>query len=197
MTTSSFKTLPAHRALAQVAIRQPENNEPVSDESPAMDVMTDFARVHAVTIAPAAPLFKANETMIDHAVRQLLVVSEDQRLLGVISTRDTLGERPMQLLHQREANLFELTVADLMHPVSGIDVLDFNEVRHAVVGDIVATLKQLGQQHVLVIATDPVDGSQQVRGVFSATQIGRQLGVQFQPFETARTFAEIGAALSD
>jgi len=34
-----------------------------------------------------------------------------------------------------------------------------------------------------------------VRGIFSATQIARQLGVQLQTAEVAKTFAEIEAAL--
>ena len=51
--------------------------------------------------------------------------------------------------------------------------------------------------HVLVEDTDPVSGEARVRGVFSATQIGRLLGVPVQGFEVARTFAEIEAALAD
>jgi len=196
VATISFKTLPAHRAPAAVGIQQAGKSDPVTEQSPATDAMTDFARVNPVTIAPSAALFQANETMIAQGVRLLLVVSEDRHLLGIVSTRDTLGERPMQLLHQGKGNMFELTVGDLMHGTAEIDMLDFDEVRHANVGDIVATLNQFGQQHVLVLATDPADGTSRVRGVFSAAQIGRQLGVELQPFETARTFSEIEAALA-
>jgi len=35
-----------------------------------------------------------------------------------------------------------------------------------------------------------------VRGIFSTTQIGRQLGVPIHGFEVAHTFAEIGAGLA-
>ncbi len=34
------------------------------------------------------------------------------------------------------------------------------------------------------------------RGIFSATQIGRQLGVSVQPFDVANTFAEIERTLA-
>lgn len=196
MATSSFKTLATHRPSTPMRVQQPDTQRSVTVQSPALDVMTDFARLHSVTIAPDASLFAANETMVARGVRLLLVVTENQCLLGVVSTRDTLGERPMQLAHQGKGNLFELTVGDLMHPVDQTDMLDFNDVRHANVGDVVATLKSLGQQHVLVAAVDPADGRQRVRGVFSATQIGRQLGVEIQTFEIARTFAEIEAALA-
>jgi len=39
-------------------------------------------------------------------------------------------------------------------------------------------------------------GRQTVRGVFSATQIARQLGVAIPTSEVARTFSEIEAALA-
>lgn len=83
-----------------------------------------------------------------------------------------------------------------MHPLGDIDMLDFADVRHASVDDMVATLKKLGRQHVLVVENDARTQRQLVRGVFSATQIGRQLGIEIPTFEIARTFAEIEAALA-
>ncbi len=196
MPTSSFKTLVTHRPTSRVLVQRPDTQRPVTLHSPALDVMTDFTRLHSVTIAPDASLFDANQTMVARSVRLLLVVDAAQALLGIVSARDTLGERPMQLAHQGKGNLFELTMADLMHGVGEIDMLDFNDVRHANVGDVVATLKALGQHHLLVAATDADTGQRMVRGVFSATQIGRQLGVEVQTFEVARTFAQIEAALA-
>ena len=196
MTISTFKALAAHRAPDTLRIQSPQDGAPVTEQSPATEVMTDFTRVNAVTIRAQASLFQANETMIAQGVRLLLVTSDDGQLLGIISTLDTLGERPMQLLHQGKGNLFELKVSDLMHGVSDIDMLDFDEVCHANVGDLVATMRGLGQQHVLVKGGQGDAGPARVRGVFSATRISRQLGIDLKPFQTARTFAEIEAALT-
>ena len=195
MSASSFKTLVTHRPKGLMVVQKAYRDRSVSAQSPALEVMTDFARMQSVTIAPEASLFAANETMVARGVRLLLVVDEQQGLIGIISTSDTLGERPMQLLHQGKGTLFELTVYDLMHAIGEIDMLEFNAVRHASVGDIVATLKALGRQHLLVSTVDQGTGRQQVRGVFSASQIGRQLGIEVQPLELARTFAEVEAAL--
>jgi len=63
--------------------------------------------------------------------------------------------------------------------------------------DILDALKRLGRQHILVEDTDAVSGLPRVRGVFSATQIGRLLGVPVLGFELATTFAEIEAALAN
>ena len=55
----------------------------------------------------------------------------------------------------------------------------------------------LVRQHILVEDVDPATGLPRVRGMFSATHIGRLLGVPVLGFELASTFAEIEAALAD
>jgi ferric-dicitrate binding protein FerR (iron transport regulator) len=67
-------------------------------------------------------------------------------------------------------------------------------VKGATVGDIVASLKQAHRQHTLVASE--VDGRQTVCGLFSITQIARQLGAQVQSFELAHTLSEIEAAIA-
>jgi hypothetical protein len=59
----------------------------------------------------------------------------------------------------------------------------------------VATLKKAGRQHAVVVERD-ARGRQLVRGLFSATQVARQLGVAIQTSEVARTFSEIEAMLA-
>ena len=63
--------------------------------------------------------------------------------------------------------------------------------------DILNALKKLGRQHILVEDTDPITGQPRVRGLFSATHIGRLLGVPVLGFDLPRTFAEIEAALAN
>jgi len=159
--------------------------------------MTDFSRVHAVTISAAASLPEANATMISRGVRLLMVVSADEEVLGLITARDILGERPLQLAQARNGKRDDLTVRDLMCPLANIDTLYLNEVMHARVIDILNALKNQGRQHIMVEDVDPATGLPRVRGIFSATQIGRLLGVPVLGFELASTFAEIEAALAN
>jgi CBS domain containing-hemolysin-like protein len=112
-------------------------------------------------------------------------------VLGVITAQDLLGERPMLAATGRGLRRDELSVADIMTPAEVVEVVSLDDVEHARVGHIVETLRRTGRQHALV-----VDGERMVRGIFSVSQVARQLGVAIQPgAEVARTFAEIEAAI--
>jgi len=169
----------------------------IGADSPAIEAMTDFLRVSVVVIDPDASVAEANAQMISRGVRLLMVTTADDRLEGLITARDVLGEKPMQLAAARACKRDELKVAELMTPIGHVDTLYMKEVLNARVVDILDALKRLGRQHILVEDTDAVSGLPRVRGVFSATQIGRLLGVPVLGFELATTFAEIEAALAN
>jgi len=157
----------------------------------ATEVMTDLDVVPAATIGPERSIDEANAQMIQRGVRLLIVLDGELVIVGLLTATDLLGEKPMRFLTERGVKRAEVRVADIMTPASQIEALSMQEVTHAQVGHIVASLKESGRQHALV--AEP--GGRRVRGIFSATQIARQLGVQLQTAEVAKTFAEIEAAL--
>ena len=169
----------------------------VGADSPAIEAMTDFARINVVAISGDALVDDANARMISRGVRLLMVVGKDDAVLGLITARDILGEKPMQVVQARGIKRDELTVSDLMTPVESIDTLYLSEVLNARVADILAALKKVGRQHILVEDNDPATGLPRVRGLFSATHIGRLLGVPVLGFDLPRTVAEIEAALAN
>jgi signal-transduction protein with cAMP-binding, CBS, and nucleotidyltransferase domain len=173
--------------------------EPVSArvtmDSPALEVMTDLAAVPAVTTEASSPLASANSYMMARGVRSLFVVGPDGRAIGLITATDILGERPMRVAQARGAKRGELHVADVMTPIDVVVAMKLDEVRAAKVGHVVASLRQAGRQHALVAEILPT-GEARLRGIFSATQIARQLGVPLQISEVATTFAEVEQALA-
>jgi CBS domain-containing protein len=197
MERATYKPLPMMRMPAAVVCQPPMvGPKPVKTDMPAIDVMTDLRQVAAATIRANATLAQANRTMIARGVRLLLVVSVIGEVEGLITAHDIQGERPVNLMRERGGKHAELTVADLMTPRAAIQVLTIESVLRAEVGHVIATLKEAGRQHALVVDKDPLTGEDFVRGIFSATQIGRQLGMVITTFEIARTFAEIEAELA-
>jgi CBS domain-containing protein len=179
-----------------VTFSQPSTFTLVRAESPALCVMTDLKQVSAATIGPEATLAQATQTMISRGVRLLLVVNRDDEVLGLITARDTQGEKPIQLIQERGGKFSDLLVGDLMCPREKIELVDAADVLRASVGDIVETLKQTKRQHAIVGERDPVTDQVRIRGIFSATQIGRQLGAAIQTFDVGSTFSEIEGLLA-
>lgn len=168
----------------------------VTQDSPALDVMTDFSLVAPATIERSASLATANDYMVTRGVRSLFVVAPDGRLTGLITTTDLLGERPVRASHARGVKRHELAVGDVMTPAEDIVALKLEDVRSAKVGHVVASLKQAGRHHELVAETLP-GGAVRIRGMYSVSQIARQLGMPLQISELARTFAEIEQVLAE
>lgn len=196
-TLRDYATLPADQLQDGAGYAQPSQTVPerVTLEDPALQVMTDFRAITAIIVLSGDALDEAHRRMIQRGVRLLLVVDQDRRVVGVITATDILGEKPMLAIAQRGVRRDELLVRDVMTAQALLDVLDLAAVRTAKVGHIVATLQHAGRQHALVAERDAA-GRQMVRGVFSATQIARQLGVAIPTSEVARTFSEIEAQLA-
>jgi CBS-domain-containing membrane protein len=166
----------------------------VTLDSPAIEVMTDLSRVPAITIEPSASVATANDYMVTRGVRSLFVIAPDRHVIGLITTTDILGERPVRVGQARGVRRHELSVADVMTPIEAVVAMRMEDVRAAKVGHIVASLKQAGRHHELV-AESGSDGGARIRGMFSSSQIARQLGIPLQISELAQTFAEIEVAL--
>lgn len=177
---------------------------PVTLESGAVEVMTDLTATTPATIRPQAPIDAANQFMITRGVRLLLVVDEREVVLGLITATDILGEAAMRAATEFGKRHDELTVADLMTLAARVEVLAFADVATARVGHVLVTLRRAGRQHALVVdfervqstsLIDPPLDRAMVRGIFSLSQVARQLGVTVQTTQVARTFAEIESVL--
>lgn len=196
MEGAHYRLLPQSKLKADAAYHLPDpmTAAPVNADSPAVEVMTDLRRIAAVTTAPDTLIDNANQAMISHGVRSLIVVDEHRRVIGIITSTDILGEKPMQLTHERGIRHAEILVRDVMTPADSLEVIDLSVVLSARVGDVLATLKRSGRQHALAV-DQAVGGRQMVRGIFSTTQIARQLDIAPYPPETGNSFAEIGAVI--
>ena len=171
----------------------------VHAHSPATDVMTDLSRVVAVTIGPGASIDEAHQVMVGHAVRALFVVDDAKIILGIVTANDLLGEKPVQIAQSRAVRHVDVLVSEVMTPASLLEAMELQDVLQVRVGDVVETLKRSGRQHALVIesgAADATSSTRKVRGMFSLTQIARQLGLPPDLGRgVAHTFAEIEAAI--
>ncbi len=175
---------------------EPWQTVEVTLDSPALDVMTDLTRVKAATTHPQTTLRQAEQAMIYLGVRMLFVVTGMPAIEGLITTTDLRGDRQMRLVHERGARYDELIVADVMTPLALLDAIDYERMRSARVGHVVATLESFGRSHLLVFERVAGAASDSVRGVISRAQVERQLGRPIDASQIASSFADIERLLS-
>ena len=177
---------------AGARVAEPSPPERVSLDDPAFSVMTDLRTVRAATTTPGELMWRAQAQMVERRVRLLFVVDRESEIVGVITATDLLGEKPMRFMQSRGVPHHEIQVSDIMTPASMLEAIPLQDVAQMRVGHIVATHKAVRRQHLMVTE----EGGRRVRGLFSAAQVARQLGVELQTMEVAQTFADVEAALS-
>ena len=189
-----YPVLPAQRLIGAVRISHPIPLKSVTMESPAFEIMTDLRHSHVAEIEPHATMELANAYMMQRGVRSLFVLNSDRYLQGVITASDILGEKPLRFIQERRVRHNEILVSDIMTPLDCLEAIPIEEVRLAKVGHVVASLREAGRQHTLVMERD-FNGEPLICGIFSLTQIEKQLGAAITPPGVAKTFAEIEATL--
>lgn len=189
-----YHLLPAQRLTGAVKVSCPASPRSVQLSSPALDVMTDLRHISAAVIDPDAAMETANTYMMQRGIRSLLVLNQDKLLAGIITATDILGEKPLRFIQERRVRHSEILVSDIMTPLDRLEAILLQDVQRARVGDVIASLRDSGRQHTLVIEDD-ASSNPAVCGIFSLTQIEKQLGTTIPPTEIAKTFTEIEAAL--
>lgn len=196
--TRKHKILPHHTIArnAKLNRRNEKRRKTVSMTNPAIDVMTDLAQAAPFSISATASIDEANDRMITYGVRLLFVSDGQDNLVGLITASDVLGEKPMQYIAEHGGTRDDIFTQDIMTTTEHIDVLDMTDVETAYVGDIVETIKDTRRQHLLVVETTAADSKEVIRGIFSTSQIARQLGIEIDLTDQASTFAEFEKALA-
>jgi CBS domain-containing protein len=163
-------------------------------DSPALEVMTDLSRIPAVSIDGSASISAANDYMIARGVRSLFVL-HGAMVAGLLTASDVLGERAVRIGHARGVKRHELLVSDVMTPLADVVAFAWRDVASAKVGHVIASMREMGHHHALV-AEPTTKGGQCIRGIFSASEIARQLGEPVQIAEIATTFAQVEQVLA-
>lgn len=193
MAEKQYSPINAAKLQKGIALHRIEKtySETVGVDDPAIVVMTDLKKISAVTIRPEISIEIAGQRMKQRGVRMLLVTDDNEDIIGIITSTDTQGEKPIKIIQQRGGVYRDILVRDIMTGHEQLEVLCMDDVEKSVVGQVVATLNQSGRQHALVVDRHPGTQTQSLRGIFSAAQIARQLDMDLSAPRLAQTFADI------
>jgi CBS domain-containing protein len=145
---------------------------------PAIHAVTDFTREHPVTVDEERQIDDALGDMIHLGVRAMLVTRE-QRIVGLITSYDIQGERPLQFLQSSNYTRHQdIRVGHVMTPWDKLLTLDWESIQSAHAGELLHVLEELGLTHLLVIehgAKNTKNATPIVRAMVSRARLTRQL----------------------
>ncbi len=200
--TARYRSLPPAAIAGEAGLAKPMQNQfmSISLDDNALSVMTDLENASAITVPGITPIDQALEHMIQSGVRSLFVLDNESRVIGLITSYDIQGEKPIRYLQSldcthRTCCRDDVHVIDIMEPMDKLKNLDFKKVRNATVGNIVATFKRVERKHLVVVDHNRDQAEPTIRGIFSATQLERQLGMTLVATSTTHSFADVEQAL--
>jgi len=142
---------------------------------PAIHAITDFTREYPVTVDEERQIDAALDDMIRLGVRALLVVRE-QRVVGLITSYDIQGERPLQFLQTSTYTRHQdIRVGHIMTPWDRLLAVDWASIQSARAGDLMQVLEDTGMTHLLVIEGAKKNTPPIVRALLSRARLARQL----------------------
>jgi CBS-domain-containing membrane protein len=142
---------------------------------PAIHAITDFTRENPVTVDEERQIDDALDDMIRLGVRAMLVMHE-QRIVGLITSYDIQGERPLQFLQTSNYTRHQdVRVGHIMTPWDKLLAVDWDSIQAARAGDLLTVLEEAGMTHLLVIETHQNNSTPTVRALVSRARLTRQL----------------------
>jgi CBS-domain-containing membrane protein len=146
----------------------------LSPNDPALLAITDFTREPPVTVEAERQIDDALADMAALGVRALLV-RRDQGIVGLITSYDIQGERPMQFLQSSNyRHHSDVRVAHIMTPWDALSAIHLNTIQTMRAGDLLHLLEEAHLTHALVVEAS-YGGPCVVRGLVSRARLIRQL----------------------
>jgi CBS domain-containing protein len=150
------------------------SNEPwqVDQSEPATIMMTDFRERSIFKVGAHEKIDEVLQRMKHAGLRAAFVFDkESDRVLGMITAYDILGEKPLRYLEglapaSRGLTRSDIRVGDIMEKAEQWNVVDMQDVVQATVQSVLEAMQKNHYTHLPVMETTK-DGKTRLRGLFS------------------------------
>jgi CBS domain-containing protein len=168
-------------------VERPEGELSLDLESPALKVFTDFKVRAPFMLEKSTQIDEAIEIMRRTHVKQMLVIDAQEAFRGVISLSDLLSVKVARAAASTGLKREDLGVAHVMTSRTDLHAVEYPTLTSAKIGDLLKTMESYGDHYLLVVDRQ----SSRLRGIVSATEIGRALHSPVSITARANSFAEI------
>ena len=142
----------------------------------ALDVMLDYEIIPPTVVDSEQPMFKTRQALEQASTHLALVHDAHHNLLGAVSLQQILSEQTIKLIEENRVLRKEVQTQTVMTPLVDVPVIDFEQLKLAKVGHILATLEQLKKPYILVVESSTDEKQIKIRGAFIASYIAKMIG---------------------
>ncbi|MBZ5487459.1 CBS domain-containing protein [Halomonas aquamarina] len=161
-------------------------------ESSALDVLTDFRNLKPQSVAADTPIDDAHLKMRHSGVRLLFVTDKQEHCLGILTSKELIGTRRINLaMQQRNLDRDEITAEMVMTSWNKLSAMPIEQLSALTIEDLVLVMEDVTEQHLLVTERN-AQRELTIRGLVSATDIQNAVGKEVNTVvPMARSFADI------
>lgn len=171
----NYKLLEANKhQQPTIAYYHPDTVDVISLETPALEVLADFHTKRPRVIEKNVLADKALIYMQQEKVHALLVINDNDQVIGLINAARVQGLYKTQIAQQQGIHSKAVNVGMLMAKINTLPMLEYSVIKSALVGHVAHFLHENNIDHLLVYALNK-NKTPVIRGIFSAGFISRRL----------------------
>ncbi|MDN6321768.1 MAG: CBS domain-containing protein [Halomonas sp.] len=159
--------------------------------SPEMAGLTDFSQVMPQSVTADTPIDEAHLKMRHGGVRLLFVMDKQAHCIGVVTSKEMIGARRINLaMQQRNLSREDITAEMIMTSWHKLSAMPVSQLGSLTIEDLVLSMEAFTDQHLLI--TEQNDNHElRIRGLISASDIQSAVDKDINPVPRAKSFAEI------
>ena len=164
----------------------------LTTESSALDVLTDFQTLKPHSVAADTSVDEAHLKMRYSGVRLLFVTDKNEHCIGILTAKELIGTRRINLaMQQRNLDRDEITADMIMTSWDKLSAMTLEQLSALTIEDLVLVMEDVTEQHLLITQYDD-HNALTIRGLISATDIQNTVGKQVSTVvPVASSFADI------
>jgi CBS domain containing-hemolysin-like protein len=173
--SKTYQALPVLTVNENNSFTHPqERPELVYREDPGSDVLINFEVMKPLSCDPHTTIDEAN-VELQSMGRHLMMVIEDEKIIGIVSSEDIMGEKPTRIMELNRVKRSEIPVSEVMTKIDNIIAIDYQELSHAKVGNVLSTLTDNKKHYAIVVDLNEETGQQNIHGMVYLYDIVKQL----------------------
>lgn len=167
-------------------------DDALTNDDSATELLKDFTRQNPVTVRSSQDIQELRKTLDLSGDTFCVVINRSDEVSGIVPLKDLVGSWPMSLANQRGSSIADIIASDVMRPVWSLPTIGFSKLQSLNVNELISVFNKLHSDYLLVTDTVAVGAEERViRGVLSADDLSRRLGIQVNPDPRPGSFSDI------